>query len=153
MFKKYHDTPAAIAICLVILLLIFGPFMIVPQILNLFFPNFINGLLLGELELSASVSEIVNVRTGYSGLILLGFAVGLIRTFGKGPDGQSIFFHALLVVAVANFVGTAYGAHWKCVPVPENYSLACANDSVEVVTQFVMLGLILFAYFRLRSRL
>ena len=85
MFKKYNDTPAAIAIGLVTI------FFIIQVILMAF---------TGETWLEdAGIDPAALPFVYWLGFIFATFAIGLILTFVKGPDGQSIFFKKCSVVS------------------------------------------------------
>ena len=129
MFKKYNDTPAAIAMGLMTLAMIFwvGIMLFTPE------------TLLSDRGVDVSAAPIVR----FLGLTWLGLLVGVIFTFVNGPDGQKVFFNALLVAQIATAIA--------------NWYLYFANDvgtlGGDVLIDVVLTALLLFAYFRIRSRL
>ena len=75
-------------------------------------------------------------------LTWLGFLVGIVLTFVNGPDGQKVFFNALLVAQITSAI--------------LNWHQYFGNDfgtPFEVITNVVMTVLLLFAYVRVKSRL
>jgi len=129
MFKKYNDTPAAIAMGLLTLAMIFWTGLL------LFSPE----TLLSDRGIDVSAVPIAR----FVGLTWLGFAVGVIFTFVNGPDGQKVFFNALLVAQIA----TA-SANWY-----EYFANDIGTLGGDVLIDVVLTALLLFAYFRIRSRL
>jgi hypothetical protein len=91
MFKKYNDTPAAIAIGLVTV------FFIIQVILMAF---------TGETWLEdAGIDPTALPFVYWLCFIFATFAIGLIPTFVKGPDGQRIFFNVLLIGQIGGVIG------------------------------------------------
>ena len=129
MFKKYNDTPAAIAMGLMALGMIFWVG------LMLFSPE----TLLSDSGIDVTAAPIAR----FLGLTWLGRLVGVIFTFVNGPDGQKVFFNALLVAQIATAI--------------LNWYQYFANDVGalvgDVIPDVVFTALLLFAYFRIRSRL
>ena len=129
MFKKYNDTPAAIAMGLMTLAMIFWVG------LMLFSPE----TLLSDRGIDVTAAPIAR----FLGLTWLGFLVGVIFTFVNGPDGQKVFFNTLLVAQIATAI--------------LNWYQYFANDVGtlvgDVIPDVVITALFLFAYFRIRSRL
>ncbi len=129
MFKKYNDTPAAIAMALLTLAMIFW------TAVSLFSPE---SLLLDKgIDISA-----VSLQR-FIGLTWLGFVVGVIFTFVNGPDGQKIFFNALLVAHIATAI-----ANWY-----QYFANDVGTLGGDVTIDVVLTALLLFAYFRIRTRL
>ena len=79
----------------------------------------------------------------FLGLTWLGLLVGVIFTFVNGPDGQKVFFNALLVAQIATAI-----ANWY-----EYFANDVGTLGGDVTIDIVLTALLLFAYFRLRSRL
>ena len=129
MFKKYNDTPAAIAMGLITIAMIFW--------VGLFF--FSPESALSDHGMDVSAAPVVRLVA----LTWLGLLVGIILTFVNGPDGQKVFFNALLVAQIATAIA--------------NWYQYFANDVGalvgDVIPDVVITALFLFAYFRLRSRL
>ena len=90
MFKKYNDTPAAIAMGIYLLgALLYG--------LQLVFTS--------DSWLAAHDIDIAAIPLARAlGAAYLGFSLGVILTFLNGPDGQKTFFTALGVAQVILFV-------------------------------------------------
>ena len=129
MFKKYNDTPAAIAMALLTLAMIFW------TAVSLFIPE---SLLLDKgIDVSAAPLQ------RFIGLTWLGFVVGVIFTFVNGPDGQKIFFNALLVAHIATAI-----ANWY-----QYFANDIGTLGGDVTIDVVLTALLLFAYFRIRTRL
>ena len=129
MFKKYNDTPAAIAMGLMALGMIFWVG------LMLFSPE----TLLSDRGIDVSAAPIAR----FLGLTWLGLLVGVIFTFVNGPDGQKVFFNALLVAHIATAI-----ANWY-----EYFANDVGTLGGDVLIDVVLTALLLFAYFRIRSRL
>ena len=129
MFAKYNDTPAAIAMGLMTLAMIFWTGLL------LFSPE----TLLSDRGIDVSAVPIAR----FVGLTWLGFVVGVIFTFVNGPDGQKVFFNALLVAHIATAI-----ANWY-----EYFANDVGTLVGDVIPDVVITALFLFAYFRLRSRL
>ena len=79
----------------------------------------------------------------FLGLTWLGLLVGVIFTFVNGPDGQKVFFNALLVAQIATAI-----ANWY-----EYFANDVGTLGGDVLIDVVLTALLLFAYFRIRSRL
>ena len=129
MFKKYNDTPAAIAMGLMTLAMIFWVG------LMLFSPE----TLLSDRGIDVTAAPIAR----FLGLTWLGFLVGVIFTFVNGPDGHKVFFNALLVAQIATAI-----ANWY-----QYFANDVGTLVGDVIPDVVITALFLFAYFRLRSRL
>ena len=129
MFKKYNDTPAAIAMGLMALGMIFWVG------LMLFSPE----TLLSDRGIDVTAAPLAR----FLGLTWLGFLVGVIFTFVNGPDGQKVFFNALLVAHIATAV-----ANWY-----QYFANNVGTLGGDVLIDVVLTALLLFAYFRIRSRL
>ena len=129
MFKKYNDTPAAIAMGLMTLAMIFWVG------LSLFSPE----PLLSDKGIDVSAVPLAR----FIGLTWLGFVVGVIFTFVNGPDGQKVFFNALLVAHIATAI-----ANWY-----QYFANDVGTLGGDVIPDVVITALFLFAYFRIRARL
>ena len=129
MFKKYNDTPAAIAMGLMTLAMIFWVG------LMLFSPE----TLLSDRGIDVTAAPIAR----FLGLTWLGLLVGVIFTFVNGPDGQKVFFNALLVAQIATAIAAWY----------QYFANDVGTLGGDVIPDVVITALFLFAYFRLRSRL
>jgi len=129
MFKKYNDTPAAIAMGLLTLAMIFWTGLL------LFSPE----TLLSDRGIDVSAVPIAR----FVGLTRLGFVVGVIFTFVNGPDGQKVFFNALLVAQIATAIAAWY----------QYFANDVGTLVGDVIPDVVITALFLFAYFRIRSRL
>ena len=129
MFKKYNDTPATIAMDLITIAMIFwvGLFLINPE------------TLLSDHRIDVSAAPVVRLVA----LTWLGLLVGIILTFVNGPDGQKVFFNALLVAHIATAI-----ANWY-----EYFANDVGTLGGDVIPDVVFTALLLFAYFRIRSRL
>lgn len=129
MFKKYNDTPAAI--CLAIYLL--GCLFYVLQLLFMT-EKWLTGEGIGP--------EAIGVAR-VLGSAFLGFCVGLILTFIKGPNGQKIYFFSLLTAQISTlanilhqyfFIGNTY-----------------MRDDAIIVS--ILTTLLLTGFFRIKSQL
>ena len=129
MFKKYNDTPAAIAIGLVTI------FFIIQVVLFAF---------TAETFLEDSGIGLAALPMVYWLCFLFAtLAIGLILTFVKGPDGQSIFFNVMLIGQIGGVIGNLI-------------EIACdatTADPVFLVLSIIFAALYVFGYFRIRSRL
>ena len=72
------------------------------------------------------------------------FPIGLILTFVKGPDGQSIFFNVMLTGQIGGVIGNLIEIAAETATKPPFSFLAIT---------IIVAALYFFAYFRLRSRL
>ena len=77
------------------------------------------------------------------GSAYLGFIVGLILTYINGPDGQRIYFLALLVAQIVTLLNI-----WQQHLFTENKTVLDDAIIVSVLTTLLLIG-----YFRVRSRL
>ena len=129
MFKKYNDTPAAIAMGLMALAMILwvGIMLFTPE------------TLLSDRGIDVSAAPIVR----FLGLTWLGLLVGVVFTFVNGPDGQKVFFNALLVAHIATAI-----ANWY-----QYFANDVGTLGGDVTIDVVLTALLLFAYFRIRSGL
>jgi len=129
MFKKYNDTPAAIAIGLVTI------FFIIQVVLFAF---------TAETFLEDTGIGLAALPMAYWLCFLFAtLAIGLILTFVKGPDGQSIFFNVMLIGQIGGVIGNLI-------------EIACdatTADPVFLVLSIIFAALYCFGYYRLRSRL
>ena len=130
MFKKYNDTPAAIAIGLVTI------FFIIQVILMAF---------TGETWLEdAGIDPAALPFVYWLCFIFATFAIGLILTFVKGPDGQSIFFNVMLIGQIGSIIGNL---------IEISADTATKPSTGQLVMFIVVAALFVFGYFRVRSRL
>ena len=130
MFKKYNDTPAAIAMGLVTI------FFIIQVILMAF---------TGETWLEdAGIDPAALPFVYWLGFIFATFAIGLILTFVKGPDGQSIFFNVMLIGQIGSIIGNL---------IEISADTATKPSTGQLVMFIVVAALFVFGYFRVRSRL
>ena len=129
MFKKYNDTPAAIAISLVTI------FFIIQVVLFAF---------TAETFLEDTGIGLAALPMAYWLCFLFAtLAIGLILTFVKGPDGQSIFFNVMLIGQIGGVIGNLI----------EIATDATTADPVLLVLSIIFAALYCFGYSRLRSRL
>ena len=129
MFKKYNDTPAAIAMGLVTI------FFIIQVIVTAF---------TGETWLEdAGIDPAALPFVYWLGFIFATFAIGLILTFVKGPDGQSIFFNVMLMGQIGGVIGNLI----------EIATDATTADPSFLVLNIIVAAVYVFGYFRIRSRL
>ena len=130
MFAKYNDTPAAIAIVVVTL------FFIIQVVLF---------ALTAETFLEEAGIDPVALPMAYWMCFLFAtLAIGLILTFVKGPDGQSIFFNVILIVQIGGLIGNLI----------EYATDAATKSPPALLVLFILVAaLYCFGYFRLRSRL
>ena len=129
MFEKYNDNPAAI--CLGIFLL--GCIFYVFQLL------FMTETWLAGEEIGPEAIPVAKVL----GSAFLGFIVGLILTYMNGPDGQKIYFYALLVAQICTLVNL-----WQ-------QHLFTVNPTVfdDAIIVSILTALLLIGFFRIKSRL
>ena len=127
--QKYNDIPAAIAIGLFTL----GGLFYVVQLL------FMTETWLAQNNMGVESIGLARVL----GFTWLGIIVVLIRTFISGPEGSASFFLALVIAQIGIFANL-----W-------HQHLSGAADSVmdDAIIVTVLLVLLLFGYFRVRSRL
>ena len=129
MFKKYNDTPDAIAIGLVTI------FFIIQVVLFAFTAE----TFLEDTGIGLAALPIVY----WLCFLFATLAIGLILTFVKGPDGQSIFFNVMLIGQIGGVIGNLI----------EIVCDATTADPVFLVLSTIFAALYCFGYFRLRSRL
>ena len=129
MFKKYNDTPAAIAIGLVTI------FFIIQVVLFAFTAEtFLEDVGIGPAALPMAY---------WLCFLFATLAIGLILTFVKGPDGQSIFFNVMLIGQIGGVIGNLI-------------EIACdatTADPFFLVLTIIFAALYCFGYYRIRSRL
>ena len=129
MFKKYNDTPAAIAMGLVTI------FFIIQVVLFAFTAE----TFLEDTGIGLAALPMVY----WLCFLFATLAIGLILTFVKGPDGQSIFFNVMLIGQIGGVIGNLI----------EMATDAATADPVFLVLSIIFAALYCFGYFRLRSRL
>ena len=130
MFKKYNDTPAAIAIGLVTI------FFIIQVVLFAFTAEtFLEDVGIGPAALPMAY---------WLCFLFAAMAVGLILTFVKGPDGQSIFFNVVLIGQIGSIIGNL---------IEISADTATKPSTGQLVMFIVVAALFVFGYFRVRSRL
>ena len=129
MFEKYNDTPAAISLCIYLLGCIFYVFQLL----------FMTETWLAGEEIGPEAIIVARVL----GSAYLGFIVGLFLTYINGPDGQRIYFLALLVAQICTLLNI-----WHQHLFTETTT---AFDDAIIVS--VLTALLLIGYFRVRSRL
>ena len=71
-------------------------------------------------------------------------AIGLVLTFVKGPDGQSIFFNVMLIGQIGSIIGNL---------IEISADTATKPSTGQLVMFIVVAALYCFGYYRLRSRL
>ena len=129
MFKKYNDTPAAIAIGLVTI------FFIIQVVLFAFTAEtFLEDVGIGPAALPMAY---------WLCFLFATLAIGLVLTFVKGPDGQSIFFNVMLIGQIGSIIGNLI----------EIATDATTADPMFLVLSIIFAALYCFGYFRVRSRL
>ena len=97
MFEKYNDNPAAICLGLYLLGCIFYVFQLL----------FMTETWLAEEGIGPEAIPVARVL----GSAFLGFIVGLILTYMNGPDGQKIYFYALLVAQICTLLNLWHQHH------------------------------------------
>ena len=129
MFAKYNDTPAAIAIGLVTI------FFIIQVVLFAFTAEtFLEDVGIGPAALPMAY---------WLCFLFATLAIGLVLTFVKGPDGQSIFFNVMLIGQIGFVIGNLI-------------EIACdatTADPFFLVLTIIFAALYCFGYYRIRSRL
>ena len=130
MFKKYNDTPAAIAIGLVTIFFIF-------QVVVFAFTA-------ETFLVDAGIGAAALPMAYWLCFLFAVMAIGLILTFVKGPDGQSIFFNVVLITQIGSIVGNL---------IEIATDSATASTPGQLVLFIVVAQLFFFGYFRVRSRL
>ena len=130
MFKKYNDTPAAIAIGLVTI------FFIIQVVLFAFTAEiFLEDVGIGPAALPMAY---------WLCFLFATLAIGLVLTLVKGPDGQSIFFNVVLIGQIGSIIGNL---------IEISADTATKPSTGQLVMFIVVAVLYCFGYFRLRSRL
>ena len=129
MFEKYNDNTAAICIGIYLLGSIFYVFQLL----------FMTETWLAGEMIGPEAIPVARVL----GSAYLGFIVGMILTYMKGPDGQNIYFFALLVAQICTFLNL-----WHQHLFAGNLTVF---DDAIVVT--ILTALLLIGFFRIKSRL
>ena len=130
MFAKYNDTPAAIAIGLVTI------FFIIQVVLFAFTAEtFLEDVGIGPAALPMAY---------WLCFLFATLAIGLVLTFVKGPDGQSIFFNVMLIGQIGSIIGNL---------IEISADTATKPSTGQLVMFIVVAALFVFGYFRVRSRL
>ena len=129
MFEKYNDNPAAICLGLYLLGCIFYVFQLI----------FMTETWLAGEGIGPEAIPVARVL----GASFLGFIVGLILTYMNGPDGQKIYFYALLVAQICTLINL-----W-------HQHLFTANATVfdDAIIVSILTALLLIGFFRVKSRL
>ena len=130
MFKKYNDTPAAIAMGLVTI------FFIIQVVLFAFTAE----TFLEDTGIGLAALPMVY----WLCFLFATLAIGLILTFVKGPDGQSIFFNVMLIGQIGSIIGNL---------IEISADTATKPSTGQLVMFIVVAALFVFGYFRVRSRL
>ena len=129
MFAKYNDTPAAIAMGLITL------FYIVQVVMFLFGAE--------AFLADSSIDPAALPMAYWMCFLFAALSIGLLLTFVKGPDGQSIFFNVMLIGQIGGVIGNLI----------EIATDATTADPVFLVLSIIFAALYCFGYYRLRSRL
>ena len=130
MFAKYNDTPAAIAIGLVTV------FFVIQVVLFAF---------TAETFLEDTGIDPAALPMAYWLCFLFAtLAIGLILTFVKGPDGQSIFFNVMLIGQIGGVIGSL---------IETATDAATKSPPAFLVLSIIVAALYCFGYFRVQSRL
>ena len=129
MFEKYNDNPAAICLGLYLLGCIFYVFQLL----------FMTETWLAGEEIGPEAIPVARVL----GSAFLGFVVGLILTYLNGPDGQKIYFFALLVAQICTLLNIWHQHLFAGNPT--------AFDDAIIVS--ILTALLLIGFFRVKSRL
>ena len=129
MFEKYNDNPAAICLGLYLLGCIFYVFQLI----------FMTETWLAGEGIGPEAIPVARVL----GSAFLGFIVGLILTYMNGPDGQKIYFYALMVAQICTLINL-----W-------HQHLFTANATVfdDAIIVSILTALLLIGFFRIRQRL
>ena len=128
MFEKYNDNPAAICLGLYLLGCIFYVFQLI----------FMTETWLAGEGIGPEAIPVARVL----GASFLGFIVGLILTYINGPDGQKIYFYALMVAQICTLINL-----W-------HQHLFTANATVldDAIIVSILTALLLIGFFRIKSR-
>ena len=130
MFAKYNATPAAIAIGLVTIC-----FIIQVVLFAFTAETFLEDVGIGPAALPMAY---------WLCFLFATLAIGLILTFVKGPDGQSIFFNVMLIGQIGSIIGNL---------IEISADTATKPSTGQLVMFIVVAALFVFGYFRVRSRL
>ena len=129
MFEKYNDNPAAICLGLYLLGCIFYVFQLL----------FMTETWLAGEGIGPEAIPVAKVL----GSAFLGFIIGLILTYMNGPDGQKIYFFALLVAQISTLLNL-----W-------HQHLFAVNPTVfdDAIIVSILTALLLIGFYRIKSRL
>ena len=130
MFAKYNDTPAAIAIGLVTIF-----FIIQVVLFGFTAETFLEDVGIGPAALPMAY---------WLCFLFATLAIGLILTFVKGPDGQSIFFNVVLITQIGGVIGNL---------IEISADTVTKSSPGQLVMFIIVAVLYCFGYYRLRSRL
>ena len=133
MLQKYNDTPAASAM---ILFTLGGAFYVFQLLLK-------TETWLAQNGMGPETVGLARVL----GFTWLGIIVGLIRTFINGPDGNNIFFTALIIAQLGLVLNLW---HQYLFPAEPAAAARVLDDAIAVS---VLAILLLTGWFRLRARL
>jgi hypothetical protein len=129
MFEKYNDNTASVRLGLYLLGCIFYVFLFL----------FMTETWLAGEEIGPEAIPVARVL----GSAFLGFVVGLILTYINGPDGQKIYFFALLVAQICTLLNI-----WHQHLFAGNPTVFDDAIIVSILTIFLLIG-----FFRIKSRL
>ena len=129
MFENYNDNPAAICLGIYLLGAIFYVFQLI----------FMTEPWLAENGVGPEAIGVARVL----GFAYLGYIVGMVLTYIKGPDGHNFYFVSLLVAQIGTFLNL-----WHQHLFVENPTVFDDAIIVSVLTALLLIG-----YTRIKSRL
>jgi len=129
MFGKYNDNPAAMCIGIYLIGSIFYVFQLL----------FMTEIWLAGEGIGPEAIPVARVL----GSAFLGFIIGMVLTYINGPDGQKIYFFAILVAQICTFLNL-----WHQHFFSENPTVFDDAIIVSVLTALLLIG-----FFRIKSRL
>ena len=129
MFEKYNDNTASFCLGLYLLGCIFYVFQLL----------FMTETWLAGEGIGPEAIPVAKVL----GSAFLGFIIGLILTYMNGPDGQKIYFYALLVAQICTLLNL-----W-------HQHLFAVNPTVfdDAIIVSILTALLLIGFYRIKSRL